>query len=533
MATSAGSGSHGVTRYDERNVEHVHPFTGFDRPSGSGRNSPEGVKVPGSPAGRSALSVFCILFGVYLATASFRIDTIDTAVRLEVARALVREGTAAIRPLEMRTPFGVVGSFEGRDGRHYAVYGLGQSLLMTPFVAIAGRHDAQLATLLNPAATALTGALLVLIGATLGFGLRASTATALVFGLATLAWPHAKLTFEAPLEMAAVTAALFFAVRADRRGALLAGAALSFAMLVRPTAVVALPAIAWLLAAAPGASRRRVAGAFLGGALPLITVALGYNALRWGSPLATGYSHTGYRYFAPQWEGLVGLLASPGRSFFLFSPVLALAPWGWRELRRSQPRFAGAVLLLAGSYLAFLSFVTVWNGDWTWGPRHLLPVVPAASLLLLPLLEPRRIRAVVLAPLLTVSVLVQIVGLLLSYECYFLWHNQWMRDTGIRERAGDYHFHASRSQIWVQFRLAMTFLDTLGERIASFREEKDRGPYSSILEGAPPVALRVPDLAWIYLPMARAPAGLVAGLAVACVLLVGGGILGMRAGAAG
>jgi hypothetical protein len=492
------------------------------------------VTVPGSAAGRTALSVFCVLIGVYLATASFRIDTIDTAVRLEVARALVREGTAAIRPLEMRTPFGVVGSFEGRDGRHWAVYGIGQSLLMTPFVALGGRHDAQLVTLLNPGATALTGAFLVLIGARLGFGVRASAGAALAFGLATLAWPHAKLTFEAPLEAAAVTAALSFALRADPRGAALAGAALSFATIVRPTAVVALPAVAWLLAAASGASRRRVAGAFLGGALPLIALALGYNALRWGSPLATGYPHTGYRYFAPQWEGLVGLLASPGRSFFLFSPVLALAPWGWRELRRSQPRFAGAVLLLAGSYLAFLSFATVWNGDWTWGPRHLLPVVPAVSLALLPLLEPGRIRAAVLAPLLGLSVLVQLVGTAVSYEGYFLWHNQWMRDTGIRERAGDYHFHASRSQIWVQLRMAMTFLDTLGERIASFRPATDRSPYSSILDGAPPVTVRVPDLAWIYLPMARAPTGLVAGLAAACVLLVGGGILGLRrAGAAG
>jgi hypothetical protein len=472
--------------------------------------------------------VFGLLLGVYLATASFRIDTIDTAVRLEVARALVREGTPAIRPLELRTPFGIVGSFEGRDGRHYAVYGPGQSLLMAPLVALGGRHDAQLVTLINPAATALTGALIVLIGARLGFGVRASARAALAFGLATLAWPHAKLTFEAPLEMAAGTAALLFALRPDRRGAALAGAALSFAILVRPTALAAVPALAWLLAAAARSSWRRVAIAFLAGAAPLVSAALLYNALRWGSPLATGYVHTGYGYFALQWEGLVGLLASPGRSFFLFSPVLVLAPWGWNELRRRQPRFAVAALLLAGGYLAFLSFVTVWNGDWTWGPRHLLPVVPAVTLLLLPLLEPGRMRAMVLAPLLAASVAVQLVGVMVSYECYFLWHNQWMRDTGMRERAGEVHFHASRSQIWVELHQALSFFDTLGERVASFRPGTDRSPYSSILDGAPPVTVRVPDLACIYLPMIRAPAKLVAGLAAACVLLVGAGALGLR-----
>ena len=65
--------------------------------------------------------------------------------------------------MEMRTPFGVVGSFEGKDGRHYSVYGVGQSLLMTPLVALGGELDERLVTLINPLAVALTGALLVLL----------------------------------------------------------------------------------------------------------------------------------------------------------------------------------------------------------------------------------------------------------------------------------------------------------------------------------------------------------------------------------
>jgi len=473
-----------------------------------------------------ALAVFAILLGAYLATSSFRIDTIDTGVRLEVARSLARTGSPAVREMTMRTPFGPVGSFEGSGGRHWAVYGIGQSLLMLPAVWLGGERDAVLATLVNPLATAVTGALLVMIGAALGFSATASTRLGLAFGLCTLAWPQATLTFEAPLEAACVTAAIFFLLRPGRGSAAAAGCFVGFALLTRPSAVVMVPGLA-LLAGRGGDLRGRAAAALLG-LLPWVALALGYDELRWGSPFATGYARTGFRYFQASWEGIVGLLASPGRGFFGYSPILALAPFGFRALAARDRRVAAAVATLGASYLGFLSCTTIWAGDWTWGPRHLLPVVPAVALALLPWLEPGRLRRAIAIPLVAVSVAVQLVGATVSYEAYFLWHNAELRRAGRTEKAGRYHFGLAGSQIPVQTRQALLFWGRAAERVAAFDPDREKSPYHPILEGPSPWTVRVPDVWWIYFPMIGAGPGATAGLGAACLLLVGGGALALR-----
>lgn len=477
-----------------------------------------------SGGGRPALSVFLLLLGVYLATSSFRVETIDTAVRLEVARSLARGDGGAIQPLTMRTPFGLVGSFPGRDGRHYSVYGLGQSLLMIPGTWFGPDRDAALATLINPVATALTGAILVLMGLALGYSRRAAVGTALLFGLGTLAWPHAKFTFEAPLEMLAGTAAMFALLRAGPRASLAAGALFGAALLVRPSAVVMLPALIWWQCA-PGRRVARLAEFAAGGA-PWVLLALAYNAYRWGSPLATGYVQTSYQYFAWQWEGWVGLLLSPGRGFFWYSPMLLLGLFFFRCLRERHVRLYRAAAIFIGSYGVFLSFVTVWSGDWTWGPRHLLPIVPVLALGLLPALE-RGVPRAWLGGLVAASLAVQCVGVSLNYETYYLWHNQWVRETGARERAGDYHFDAPRSQLYVQSRQAWLFFSQWRPRMNSFRPGEERSPYASVLGGSPRITKRVPDLWWFYFPLAGRGTGEFAAMSVLCGGLVAGGAWGL------
>lgn len=473
-----------------------------------------------------ALSVFAILLGAYLATSSFRIETIDTGVRLEVARSLARAGSPAVPEMTMRTPFGIVGSFEGRDGHHYSVYGLGQSLLMLPAVWLGGEQDAALATLINPLATAATGALLVLVAVALGFSATAATRGGLAFGLGTLAWPQAVFTFEAPLEMACLAAAIFFLLRPGRRAAALAGCFVGFALLTRPSAAVMAPGLAWL--AARGGDRRGRAGAALLGALPWLAAALLYNAYRWGSPFASGYALTSFHYLEPSWEALVGLLVSPGRGFFWFSPILLLAPFGFRALAARDRSVAAAIAVLAASYVGFLSLTTIWAGDWTWGPRHLLPIVPAVTLATLPLLEPGRLRRLVAIPLVAAAVAIQLVGATVSYEAYFLWHNAELRRAGRTEEAGRYHFGLTSAQLVVQSRQAALFWSRAAERAAAFDPARDESPYHPILDGASPWTVRVPDVWWIYFPMIGARAGATGGLALGCLLLAGGGAVALR-----
>ena len=483
-----------------------------------------------APIRKRALCVFVILLGAYLATSSFRVDTIDTGIRLRVARSLVEEGTPAIERLEFRTPFGAVGSFAGSDGRYYSVYGLGQSLLFVPAVLLGGERAAALATLLNPLVTAAACALLVVWGGALGYSIRSATALGLIVGLGTLAWPHAKFTFEAPLQMLALATALFLLTDPDPAGrrrasvgrVAVAGGVVGFALLVRPSAILMVPGLLFLL------NRRRLP-AFLAGCAPWVLLALYYNFLRWGSPLASGYAETGFRYFEISWQGIVGLLVSPGRGFFWYSPILLLTPLGFRPLRERHPRLVRSILVVAGTYLAFFSFTTIWNGDWSWGPRHVLPLVPLIALFLLPVLD-RVSRPAFVMPLVGLSVLVQLIGVSVNYESFYLWHNDQLRRAGRLERASRMHFSPATSQLYVELRQALVFFARWPSYAPSYRPEVDGDPYAEILQGSARLTKRVPDYWWVYFPLTGVPAGVSIALGATCLGLVGGGVMCLRRG---
>ena len=66
-----------------------------------------------------------------------------------------------------------------------------------------------------------------------------------------------------------------------------------------------------------------------------------YNAVRFGSPAETGYGETAQAFTTPLYIGLYGLLLSPGKSVFLYAPILLAAIFGWFPLRRRHAALAG------------------------------------------------------------------------------------------------------------------------------------------------------------------------------------------------
>jgi hypothetical protein len=326
--------------------------------------------------------------------------------------------------------------------------------------------------------------------------------------------------------MACLAGAVLLLLRPGRRAAAAAGCLVGLALLTRPSAIVMIPGLAVLLVRADDVRGR--AAAAIGGIVPWVALALLYNQVRWGSPFASGYALTSFRYFELSWEGVVGLLLSPGRGFFWYSPILLLALFGFRALAARDRNVATAIAVLAASYVGFLSFTTIWAGDWTWGPRHLLPIVPVVALATLPLLEPGKLRRAVVIPLVAVSIAVQLVGATVSYDAYFLWHNAELRRAGRTEKPGRYHFGLSSAQLTVQSRQAALFWSRAVERVAEFDPAHDPSPYHPILDGPSPWTLRVPDVWWIYFPMVGAGSAATGGLALGCLLLVGGGSFALR-----
>jgi hypothetical protein len=246
-------------------------------------------------------------------------------------------------------------------------------------------------------------------------GYRPGTALIMggVYGLATLAMPYARTLFGEPTVALALLATLYGLWRSTGtrsvEWALAAGAALGLAICARAinAPLIALFALyLWL-----SSRDRRLLAIFLTTSL---VCGLGgyawYNTYRFGSPVATGYQFSlGENFSTPPWIGFYGLLFSPFRGLFWFSPILLAAPFG---IGRSWARHRWETLValcLSGFYILLFSAWWMWWGGFAWGPRFLLPVVPFILLLTAPLWELPRARWV-LWGLALISLSVQILA---------------------------------------------------------------------------------------------------------------------------
>jgi hypothetical protein len=156
----------------------------------------------------------------------------------------------------------------------------------------------------------------------------------------------------------------------------------------------------------------------LAGAFFLATL-LWYNWARTGSITNTGYptvEKLSASVFAESmFVGLWSFFFSFGKSIFFYAPPLVLTVLGLGRFVRTRAPLAWAILLTGGPVVCLYSKFAYWSGDWCWGPRYLLFLVP---ILLIPatflvdemLAARRRIALAACGVLLLIGFTVQVAG---------------------------------------------------------------------------------------------------------------------------
>lgn len=241
-----------------------------------------------------------------------------------------------------------------------------------------------------------------------------SLALAVLYGLGTCVWSMSSQTLwqHACNAFYIALATLFLVSGRDgvRFGhAAACGAALGAATACRPTSLAYLVAIGvyWLVV------ERRAALALVAGALPF-GVALGaYNWYYLGSPLRSTQAETA-TFAGSFWEGIAGLLVSPSRGLFVFSPFLLASVWGavvvWRDARYAVLRpLTVAAALVIGVHAKW----SVWWGGDCYGYRIIADLATTLVLLLVPVvgwIRERRLRAALFAAACAWSILLQAIG---------------------------------------------------------------------------------------------------------------------------
>jgi hypothetical protein len=162
------------------------------------------------------------------------------------------------------------------------------------------------------------------------------------------------------------------------------------------------------------------------------------NKLHFGNFLATGYADQteGVSFSSPLLAGLYGLLCSPGKGLFFFSPALVLSFWGWRPLAERLGAQRGWLLGAFGAAilvpLCLHAMWINWAGGWCWGPRHIFMIHAFFAVPIAAWCAAARpsVRRVICSVALVVGAGVQLLG---SSQDFIYFHNAFFRAPGQRE----------------------------------------------------------------------------------------------------
>ncbi len=375
----------------------------------------------------------------------------DSEVRWSVSRQMIRTGSTSIEDTLENRNYAV-----GVDGRRYSFWGIGQSVCLLPFNALAlllekltpiGPKTADLfaqflaSLLFFPFVGALVVWLVYRLLILLNYSESVSIFVAAIFAFATMHFHYSVITYEQTQVAALLLLSIIFLVKNLRQRrflyAWLLCLSLGLCLLFRLGSMSEILPI-YLIAAGEEIlsdsekSRFARAGKWLLAGLcgtGAIIVFLGwYNYIRFGSILESGYgigastALGGHGIFESRsLSTLAAKLFSPGKSIFLYNPVLLLFPVCiYSFYRRHRTAALAAFSAVVGSFM-FHSFHTTWAGDYAWSIRYEVPVL---AFLILPLAQwfSRRMKSMVrilMIALIFVSCTIQLTSVVYKFDLEF------------------------------------------------------------------------------------------------------------------
>ena len=348
---------------------------------------------------RCAWLLFFFLNAAFILTSTGRIHTQDENMTLLTTESLALRQTTELADSEI--PNGFFGRYD-IHGRARAAYGFAHSAVLVPWFMIGDALGQNLPGVPETAATFTVAFFAVLSSATFSAGtialmfmlfralaipLGTSLLVALAIAFGTPIFAYSAWLFSEPLITLLVVAAAYacFGIPATeeisaRRG-FWAGLFLGYAVMVRPSVIILIPIFVLAILVARGRNGLRAALDLVLMVCLGTALSLAYNTAVFGSPFEFGYPavaeggkqlNTGH---IPFLHGLRAFLFSPGKSIFIFAPMVLLSiaamPRLWRRNRGLAVLACGAPV----AYLLFFSRYAHFEGGFCYGPRYFLPVL--------------------------------------------------------------------------------------------------------------------------------------------------------------
>ncbi|MEM1367345.1 MAG: phospholipid carrier-dependent glycosyltransferase [Cyanobacteria bacterium P01_H01_bin.15] len=329
---------------------------------------------------------WCLFLGVtlvYLAFAKPIILGIDGNDMLAVAKSLVQDGNFTINHTAAQ-PFGAL----GREGQYYSSRYPLLPILVTPFVAfglfldhrfnlpdefVLPNFTATFAIAFSVLITAGISVLTMLLARRLGAQSWGAYLAGLATAFGTTLLVYGRQFYADPLLTLVTAAGVYVSLGHTNKELRWASVFAGLAVTVKPTGIVLGPVLAFYFVLKKVSWRTALQP--LLGTLCGLLIHLGYNYLRFGDWLQFGQNAS--RFTFDGWlDRANALLFSPGASAGLlwYCPPVLLAIAGAWQIRKSKPLEVG---LIMGVFVGYWGLHSFWSfGQWNWGPRFLLPVLP-------------------------------------------------------------------------------------------------------------------------------------------------------------
>ncbi len=428
---------------------------------------------------------FFFLFFLFSFFASGVIDSQDGFQYLAVARNIYYTGEpTAPSPLDHDIDKNIHLSTEiGRNGKAYSSTGLGYSLAMLPAVAItdivykiyhvtppvyfpleADWLILMMGSLTNCFFAAVLGVVIFLYFATLGLNKKQSLFLSIVTLFTTNLFAYSKHSFAhmmfVTFLMLSFLCLKLFSGTKKRIYLFISGLAYGIMMIsYNQTYILTIIPyfIYFLFSIKPKKSSRPFTQNFLRqfksksilkglglnpiiliiGIIPFIYINSWFNFIRYGvqgssSAASTVNYISSYFQVGVIFEGLYGLLLSPGRSIFIYSPLLLIIFIFWHKINKKVlPELTVFIIMSVIYVAAFASsfslgasdqgVIGLWHGEYSWGPRYLLPLIPLGMLIIGVIYKKmsKKVKMLVFLPLMIVGLYVEILGVAMPYQIKF------------------------------------------------------------------------------------------------------------------
>ncbi len=319
-------------------------------------------------------------FLVAAALARPTFDSIDADTMGQVANGILHHGTPLVK---LTFSHSVLQEFHLEHAK-FSNYGLGMSLLWVPFLALEqafGLPHLTLVALVGPLLLAATVLMMFTLATTLGASRRQAAVVTVVIAFGTFLFTYGTTYYSEPAVALCIAAALLGLARLRQSigWSALVGVAVGCSVLFRTDSIVmvAVPVGCALLALRPPLGHLGIAAA---ASAPPLALWGWYNVARFGSLFSFGYASSGQGFTHSFPDGLVGLLISPGKGLIWFAPVAILSLWSLRGAYRRWPVLTVlAIVLIAARFLFYASWYG-WDGGLSFGPRFILPALPAFAI---------------------------------------------------------------------------------------------------------------------------------------------------------